>query len=442
MKKLSLAIILITASFTNAQTVLSLNDVLKIALQKSPLLQKSFLMVEQSKSGLQTAYGNFLPSVNGSFGWNWSRAEDEGGTSSFSGFVFTNPPTTSQTRSFSAGLQSNWTLFDGLANFKNLSIAEHNYDAEKFSFTRLKQDVVFQTIAAYYDILNAKKLLQVAEEDLIWNQKNYDIVSEKSRLGAVSSADLYSQQYRLGNAELGVLQAKNNLENGKSTFLFNLGLDVLEKYEFGEAGINLDDNTLELEDNIVKLVNDALQNRVDLKSAQLNLTSSEENIMIRKAGHLPSLSNFMSYNLRANTFDKLFDNRTLTIGLNLSIPIFNGWNTSRGVELAEIDYKAKAIAFRELKREITKNIQKAYLDLTASQKQLEVREKNLLAAQENRTLEEERYKLGGTALLNVLIANSQYVLAKSDLIRAKFEFLKLKEQLKYYVGVLDTSKFE
>lgn len=442
MKKLLSVILILSATYNYAQTTLTLNDVLKIALQKSPLLQRSFLAVEQSKSNIQTAYGNFLPSLNGSLGWNWSRAEDEGGTSSFSGFVFTNPPTTTQTRSFSASLQSNWTLFDGLASFKNLSNAQSNYDAEKFSFARLKEDIVFQTISSYYDILNAHKILEVAEEDLKWNQKNYDIVSEKNRLGAVTAADLYSQQYRLGNAELGVLQASNNLENGKSAFLYSIGLDVLEKYEFAEQDINLDDKTLTIEDDIVSLVNEALKNRTDVKSAELKLTTSEESVAIRRAGHYPSLSNFMSYNLRANTFDKLTDNRTFTIGLTVSIPIFNGWNTSYAVELAEIDVKAKEIALRELKREITKNIQKSYLDLTASHKQLEVREKNLQAAQENRTLEQERYKLGGTALLNVLIANSQYVLAKTDLIRAKFEFLKLKEQLKYYLGALDTSKFE
>lgn len=68
--------------------------------------------------------------------------------------------------------------------------------------------------------------------------------------------------------------------------------------------------------------------------------------------------------------------------------------------------------------------------------------KNVIAAEENRKIEEEKYSLGAGTLLNVLIANADYTNAQTSYINSQFELLKLKEQLEYFLGVLDYKKYE
>ena len=91
-----------------------------------------------------SAYGNFLPSLSASGGWSWNRSEDEGTTYNFVGFVYTWPATKTESRSYSANVSSNITLFYGLANIANLSKSKNNLEAAKLSLERQKQDVVFK----------------------------------------------------------------------------------------------------------------------------------------------------------------------------------------------------------------------------------------------------------------------------------------------------------
>jgi len=107
-----------------------------------------------------------------------------------------------------------------------------------------------------------------------------------------------------------------------------------------------------------------------------------------------------------------------------------------------VQEKNSALAVDDLERTIKQNIQKTFLDLQASQKSLQVNKRNVTAAEENRKIEESRYSLGSSTLLNVLIANSDLQTAKTNYINAQFNYAQLSEQLKYYLGVLDYKKFE
>ena len=100
------------------------------------------------------------------------------------------------------------------------------------------------------------------------------------------------------------------------------------------------------------------------------------------------------------------------------------------------------IAVNDLERQIKKNLQSTYLDLQAAEKALEVDKRNVESAQESQKIESEKYSLGSGTLLNVLIANSNYTTALTEYINAQFAYVKLNEQLKYYLGVLDYKKFE
>lgn len=439
------ALMLITTS--QAQKTLNLDEAITIALHKNTILQKSINNLDVTESSVRAAVGNFLPTLSAGAGLNWNRSEDAGGTINIGGSVIPIPPSTTESRNYSGNVTARLTLFDGLSNFATLSQSKNNVEAARLDLQRLKQDIVFQTITLYYTVINAKQLLGVREDDLKWNQRNLETVTESNKLGAVTLADVYAQQVKTGNSELALIQAQNSFETAKSNLLNYLALDVLEDYQFSSELTAEEQNTLNEKmkidyRNISDLVNKALNVRSDYQSAHLKLESAYNGITIARSGHLPSLSNTISYNVRANELDKFFDSRTYVVGLSLNIPIFSGFRVSNNVQFAEVTAENKQIELTDLERSIKLEIQKTYLDLKAAGKSLQVNTKNVIAAEETRKIEQERYSLGSGTLLNVLIANSDFTTARTNLITAQFEFIRLSKQLEYYLGVLNFNKYE
>ena len=427
--------ILVTA-VAYPQKTLTLDEAINIALQKNSTLQKSINTLETYESGLLASYGNLLPSIGARGTADWSRTEG--------GIIFVQgiptPVPTSESRNYTVGAGANLTLFDGLANYAGVSQSKNDLDAARFSLERLKQDIVFQTISFYYDVINTKELLKVKEDDVRQAQKNLETITERNKLGAVTLADVYAQQVTLGNAELEEIRTRNNLETTKADLLYYLGLDVLEEYTFPEE-FSTDEQKM-MQNEVSVLVSDAMANRFDYKSALLQLESANDGITIARGGHFPSLTGSLGYGTSADRMSDLFEFNSYSAGLTLRIPIFSGWSVDDRVELATVNALNKEVELNDLERDIKRNIQKTHLDLQAAEKSLSVAEKNVEAAEENLRIEQEKYSLGSSKLLDVLTATTNYTNARVNYINAQFAYIVLSEQLKYFTGVLDYKKYE
>ncbi|HSW56153.1 MAG TPA: TolC family protein [Ignavibacteriaceae bacterium] len=429
------------------QEKLTLDGAIGIALHKNSTFLKSSSQIDGFKSGVQAAYGNFLPTLDANANWQWNKTDQQG--------LIVDPVTgqiidaslSDQRRSYTLGLGSNWTLFDGLANIANLSKTQDELQSAEFTLERIKQDIVFQTMSLYYDIVYTEQLLRVKEDNLKWNEKNLETIKERSRLGAATLADVYQQEVAKGNAELELIVTENDLQTQKKNLLFYLGIDVLEEYEFSDSltAIEieiLNSNLLEDYQDITVLVNQALDQRLDYKSAMLNLQSAKSGVTIAESGHWPSLNANANYYWLGNSLSEVDKNKNLQVGLGLNIPIFYGWSVSNRVQLAEVQSKISEIEVSDIERDIKRQIQTNYLNLQASQKALVVSEKNISAAKENLKIEEEKYALGSGKLLDVLIVNSRYTDALTSLLNSQFAYIVLSQQLKYYLGVLDYKIYE
>jgi outer membrane protein len=429
------------------QEKLTLDQAIGIALHKNSTFLKSSSQIDGFKSGVQAAYGNFLPTLDASANWQWNKTDQQG--------LIVDPVTgqiidasqSDQRRSYTLGLGSNWTLFDGLANIANLSKTQDELQSAEFTLERIKQDIVFQTMSLYYDIVYTEQLLRVKEDNLKWNEKNLETIKERNRLGAATLADVYQQEVAKGNAELELIVTENDLQTQKKDLLFYLGSDVMEEYEFSDSltAIEIEihnSNLLEDYQDITVLVNQALEQRFDYKSAILNLQSAKSGVTIAESGHWPSLNANANYYWLGNTLSEVDKNKNLQVGLGLNIPIFYGWSVSNRVQLAEVQSKISEIEVSDIERDIKRQIKTNYLNLQASQKALVVSEKNIAAARENLKIEEEKYALGSGKLLDVLIVNSRYTDALTSLLNSQFAYIVLSQQLKYYLGVLDYKIYE
>lgn len=440
-------IIILLTAISYPQKKLSLNEAIKIALERNVTLSQAENNISSQESALTAAYGNFMPSLSGFASWGWDRNEQAGSIRYFNGIPFVIPPITSETRSYVAAVNSDITLFDGLSNFANLSSAKSSLNSTKLFVEFIKQQTVLNTISRYYGLMTQIALLKVREENVKKQEINFKTIEERNRLGAATLADLYQQQVELGNAELAVINQNLEVQKAKNNLLIYLGLDVTEDYSFDTVMTMREENILTSDveadyQNIQERISDAYNNRLDYKSKMYELESSLEQITIARSGHFPRLSGSLGYSTFANKVDDLFKSRTYSVGLNLNIPIFSGFSVSNRVQIAEVQAMNKELEVRELERKIKQEINESYLSLIAAKKTLNVSEKNVKAAEERLKIEQERYNLGSGKLLDLLIANSSYVTAQSDYVNAQYSYIIISDQIKYYLGILDISKYE
>ncbi|KAF0152868.1 MAG: outer membrane efflux protein [Ignavibacteria bacterium] len=432
---------------TFAQKQLSLDEAVRIALQKNPNLIKLKNSLDGAKAQLKSAYGDLLPSLGAQANFSWQRIEDAGSSQrNFLGELVQIAPSNVENRSYSAGIGGGVTLFDGLANYANISQKQNSLESSQYNIAKLKQTIVYQTTDFYYVVLNAEDLMRVREENVKYFQKFYESVNERNKLGSVAVADVYGAQVQLGNAELALIQAQNAYDQAKNGLLSYLALNVMEDYllvnPFGTDRV-IDTNAfLKNFEDMKTLVSVALDKRFDFKSQQLEVKSAVKGETIAFAGVLPSLSANYNYGTGAVSMDKLMDRTTLNVNMSLNIPIFSRFATETAIQLAEINTMNAKEDLLALERQIKIEVKQGYNDLIASKKSLEVALKNVTAAEENRKINQERYNLGSATILEVLQANRDYVDAQRNKINTVFDFYRQYDKLNNAIGRLDFSKFE
>lgn len=427
--------LLLTLTFADgvfAQKKLTLKDAVSIALQKNVNVQKTETGLRASESNLKAAYGRLLPGVDADASWNWSNTKTTVQTPA--GDVSAD----FQNRSYKAGINAGMILYDGFSNYAGYDKAKLSTESAALVIKQTKQEIVFQVYTAYFDILSAKELMKVKEEDLNWNKKNLEIIQERNKLGSVTLADVYAQQVKVGNAELELIRAKNSYEKGVTQLVYLLGLDVLENYELDETSTLESRNTVSGND-LADMVKKALEQRTDYKISKLALQSAGYDLSMAKAAYSPVIRGTTGYNFNSSTLSTLTGNRTFSAGLSLSIPVFSGWSLDNAVEQAEVQIKNKQIELADIEKFIKKSIRENLLELTTAEKLVDVSKSNVLAAEEQRRIEQEKYSLGSTTLLNVLIAQSELTNAKTNLISSQYQDKKLKEQLMYLLGLTEIS---
>jgi outer membrane protein len=445
---LTSVIVIFLSTLVLPQEKLLLENAINIALHKNSSLLTTTNNLESVEYNVQTAWGNFLPTLGLNANWDWSESNIEGvGTVVINGIPIPRVATTTISRNYRGSVYSNWTLFDGLSNFATLSQSKNNLESAEYSLERLKQDIVFQTMTLYYNIVYTNQLLNVKADNLKWNEKNLETIKERNRLGAATLADVYQQEVETGNAELDIINTQNQLATAEKDLLFYLGLDVLDEYQFSDTLTAVEFEILNTDlltdfQDMSVLVDAALNQRLDFKSAILNLESANDGVTIAQSGHWPYLSANGSYSLFTDNLSNIDQSSTLSFGLSLNFPIFLGWSVSDRVQFAEVQAKNTEIELSDLERDIKRQLKITFLDLQSSQKGLMVSENNVAAARENLKIEEEKYSLGSGKLLDVLIANSRYTSALSDLINAQFSYIVFSQQLKYQLGILDYQQYE
>ncbi len=417
----------------NPQSI-SLRDAVSLALERNYQVNRSKANFEAEEARVQTAYGNFMPNLNISAG---ASQQERTGPLIIQGERITGVRTSTN---FSSGASSNITLFDGFSNISNLNQARYNRTSASYSLQNTERTVTTQVYNLYFEVFRRQELLKVSEENLNRSKAQLERIQESHRVGAVPIVDVYRQQVVVGNDELALIQAEQNLENAKSDLVYYIGLNPIHDYEFDAADvpttISDDDieSTMERFRDFDELQRKTIATRPDIEAAQQRVYASESNVTAARGNYWPTVSVGANYNLTGESFSGIDESRTFRYGIDITIPIFQRFQRSNQVQQARVQVKRAEIEEQELRNQAMLDVRQAYLFLETARKQVEVTRQNIVSAREEQRLAEERYNLGAGTLLDLIIANANLAEAEANNVNAIFSFQLAIRELEYLTG--------
>jgi outer membrane protein len=417
----------------NPQTI-SLQQAVSLALENNYQITRSQARLESEKARVTASYGTFLPNLNVSASYRHSDIQGDryiAGERVGFGDV---------TQTYSTGLGTSVTLFDGLSNVSRLNQSRYNQASAQYAYENTRRFVVTRVYNLYFEVFRRAELLRVSEENLRRSKAQLERIVESNRVGAVPIVDVYRQQVQVGNDELALIQAEQNLANAKADLTFYLGLNPVQEFEYDPAGIPTAvdpeeiTETLERYRDLDMLTEQTLRRRADIEAIQQQLYAAESGLTGARGTYWPTVSLNANYGYTGNELRAIDDSRSFNYQLVFSIPLFQRFQRNNEVQQAKVQLRQAEIEYEEMRNQGRLDIRKAVLDLEASAKRVDVSEQNIVAAREEQRLAEERYNLGAGTLLDLIIANANLAQAESTRVDAIFGFYLAIHQLEYLIG--------
>jgi len=432
------AILLVTGLTASAQPqTLTLEDAKRLALERNLSIIQAQNTYDAAGSSTLAAYGRYLPSITGSGSWQRSQVE---GPIYTQGIAIPGSNSKQTAGSYSAGLSSSLTLFDGLGREANLNQASQSLSRSELSLTRTKQSIVFEVESAYLNLLRFEQLVGVTDENLKRDRRQLERITESNRVGALSLADVYRQQSQVASDELSQINAQNDYDKAKANLVALIGLDVAMEYTFADPTASIAIDPAEIAATREKygsqgdLTRRALISRPDFHGVKSSLDAAESGVTAARSDYFPSLSAAAGITLNNEELSNLFDYKTIYWGVRLSWTIFDGFATNASLQNAIATKRNAEITVAQTERNIAVEVKKALLDLDAAGKQCDVSQKGVISAREDRKIAEERYNLGAGTLLDLLIANASLVSAEANVVNASYNYIISKRNVEYVLG--------
>lgn len=414
---------------------IGLEEAIDIALKNNYQLKVASNNLELSKDRELSELADFLPSINAS-----ARAGRTAGSQFIPG---TDNFVNTVNRGLSGSININMPIFAGFENISTLKGSRYNIQSEEENLQRVRETVIFQTASRFLQVLLDKELLEINRENLVASQQTLEQVRAQVEVGSRPIVDLYNQEATVANNELQVVNAENALAASKLNLISALQVDPLMDYEFVTPDIGEAERQMRSYD-LEELVSTALQNRSDLKREQYTIQSIKQQLNASRGSLYPSLSLSASINSDYSdqvdfSFDDQFldQNVTKSVGLSLSIPIFNNLNRRTNLQVQKVNYRNAQLNLENTELQVIQDVNQAYNDYESYKKQLESAQKALIAAQKSYETQQERYEVGAGTLIELSDANAQYVQAQSNRAQALFRLIFQQKLLDYYIGRLN-----
>ncbi len=329
------------------------------------------------------------------------------------------------------------TDFGRTANL--VSSAKLQEKAQKANSLATTEDIILATDQAFYNALQAQALLKVAQQTVTTRQSVEHQIDELTKNKLKSGLDLSFAQVNLSQAQLLLLDAQNNVDSTVATLTAVLGFDKQVQYELTEEQTG---TIPPPPPDVDVLINTAMQQRPDLQSLNYNQQAAEKFHRAQRDQLLPTISALGIAGVtpvRPDCFGGCFPNYFISswygaMGVNMSVPIFNGFLFSS--EASEANYKAKAAAesTRDLRDRVVRDVRTAWLSAKTAFQRVSVTEELSKEAELGLNLAQGRYQLGLGSIVELSQAQLQQTDAAIGYVNAQYQYRLSLSTLNFEIG--------
>ncbi len=449
---------------------LTLKECVDIALEKNLRIKRSIYNVETFRANMMQAKGAFLPSFNGSASYanNYGRALNP--TSNL--FVDKNSTT------ISPSLNSSLTIFNGLRIQNTFRQNQRDILAADYDLQKAKNDAILNVVTLYTNVIFNQELFENAKYQLNSSQQQLDRIKKQVEAGALSVSNQLNQEALVATNELNAINQENVLNLSVLQLKQAMQMPASESIQVEIPDLQMED--LILDKNAEAIYQIATQSMPEMRSALLKVESANLALKASRGNYLPRLtlngsvsSNSSSLNSH-NSFvpdgtyttgstpigvalpsndnvyaltpggqlvqseythkDQLGDNIFKNLSFQLTIPILNGFSTRANVQRNIINQELANVAVKETENTLRQSIETAYNDAAASARSYSSSVKQVNAQQEAYRMNKQRFEVGALNIIEYQVSENDLFRAKSDLTRAKYNFIFKKKVLDFYQG--------
>ncbi|MDC1106142.1 TolC family protein [Prolixibacteraceae bacterium] len=418
---------------TPDDTQWNLDKCINHAIQNNSRIQRQILNSDIATNTLEATKLSRLPSLGASFGntTSWGRTLSDKN-------VYLNR--NSNTTSFN--VNADVKLFQGFALKNEIIASKYDLEYQKNIIEVNEANLTIEVTQAFLNVLVTKELLELTKEQIDITEKQINITTEKVSGGLLDKGPLLELRSQLANNKAEEVDARNSLQ-----------LNILELAQLMEVE---DPKTVVVQIPKLALINaetqlnsaenyfaTALKLRPEIKAANTRIKQGDANEKAAKGGLYPTLSANASYsngyyhysgieNVAFN--DQLSNNGQENLGLRLSIPIFYGKRARNSYKNAKIQALQSKLDLVQAEKDLRKTVTNALTQARGSHEKYSASSTLVNTSKESFDFADLKFNSGAMEIYDYNQAKNSYIRAKSQKIRAKYEFIFKTKMLEFYTG--------
>ena len=416
-----------------------LEECIDYAMENNLDIQESALQVNSSRVNLREDNFQRYPSLNagGQYINRWGRSIDP----------TTNQFTTERISSNGLSFRSSMPIFQGFQINNTIKQSQANLQSDRYALEDMQNNIKLDIVSAYMDVIFNQALVENAESQVKTTQAQYELTEKQVVAGALPIANQYEVASQLASDQVNLVTARNDYQLALLILKQLLQIPASEAFSVKEPDIEVEDYNIS-EYTVSQVYETAEQNQPVVKSAELNQESATYGVKVAKGGYYPSLTInadiFTNYSDIAidrtnplsdySFWEQYDDNLSQSVSLNLNIPIFNNLNARSNVQSAIIQKDRSRINYERTLNQLRQTIERAYNDAMAASETYQSAQLQVKALEETFRAIEKRYNAGAVNYVDLQLASNNLFQARTQLLRAKYDFIFRIKVLDFYLG--------